>query len=373
MNIVLIGPAYPWRGGIAHSAALLARHLAKRHIVRVITFKRLYPEILFPGTSQKETASTLPPVTADQLIDSVNPFTWIRTARMIAKLMPDVVLFKHWHPFFAPCYAAIASSVRRRARARILYLCDNILPHETFPCSRALTRLAFRHGDAFIVLSETVRQDLLSLFPQARHHLVPHPIYELFTGAMSKQTARRRLGIKVSRVLLFFGLVRPYKGLDVLLRALPLVLHSLPVHLLIVGEFYDKESRYRELLRASGCAKAVTIVPTYVPAEDVGLYFSACDAVVLPYRSATQSGIVQIAYQFDKPVITTNVGGLAEAVLHESTGTVVPPEQPRELAEAILEFYQKKKETAFVKNIRREKKRFSWDRLVRAVEELASP
>lgn len=372
MNIVLIGPAYPWRGGIAHSTALLARHLAHHHTVRVITFKRLYPEILFPGTSQKETASTAPPVSAEQLIDSLNPLTWIKTARMLAETGPDLVLFKYWHPFFAPCYAAIASYIRRRARARILFLCDNILPHEPFPCGRPLTRIAFRHGHAFLVLSETVRQELLELFPRARHRLVPHPIYELFAGAMTKQKARRRLGIKESRVLLFFGLIRPYKGLDILIRALPLI-RSLSIRLLVVGEFYDRESRYRELLRASGCEEAVTIVPSYIPAEDVGLYFSACDAVVLPYRSTTQSGIVQIAYRFDKPVITTNVGGLAEAVLHGSTGYVVPPEQPGELAEAILEFYRKKKEAGFVKNIRREKKRFSWGRLVHAVEELASP
>lgn len=373
MNIVLIGPAFPWRGGIAHSTALLARHLAKHHTVRVITFKRLYPEILFPGTSQKETISTVPPVSAEQLIDSLNPLTWIRTARRVSDLRPDLVLFKYWHPFFALCFAALASHVRRKTRSRILFVCDNILPHEPFPGSRAFARIAFRYGHGFIVLSETVRKDLLSLFPRARHLLVPHPIYELFTGAMSKQKARRRLRIGESRVLLFFGLVRPYKGLDILLRALPFVLRSMPVRLLIVGEFYDKESQYRELLRTLGCSESVTVVPTYVPAEEVGVYFSACDAVVLPYRSATQSGIVQIAYQFNKPVITTNVGGLAEAVLHGSTGYVVSPEQPLELAEAILEFYRKKKEGGFVKNIRREKKRFSWGHLVRAVEELASP
>jgi glycosyltransferase involved in cell wall biosynthesis len=373
MNIVLVAPAYPWRGGIAHSTALLYRHLAKQHNVRIITFSRLYPELLFPGTSQKETGLNPAAVTAEPLIDSLNPFSWIRAARRITSAKPEVVIFKYWHPFFALCYATIVSIIRLNTNSRILFICDNILPHEPFPGSRLLTRLAFRSIHSFIVLSSTVRNELLRLQPGAQYRLVAHPLYELFTGSMSKTAARKRLGITDSQVLLFFGLVRKYKGLDVLLKALPIILQHLNLRLLVVGEFYEDEDRYKEQLRRSGCEHAVTIVPDYIPADQVGLYFCACDAVVLPYRSATQSGIVQIAYQFDKPVITTDVGGLAEAVEHGSTGYVVPPENPNRLADAVLEFYKKKKEPEFVRNVRNVKRRFSWDAMVEAIEELCAP
>lgn len=304
-------------------------------------------------------------------MDSLNPWTWVQTANAVAAGKPDVVIFKYWHPFFAPCYAALASRIRHTCSARILFVCDNILPHERFPGSVALTRLAFRYAHAFIVLSRTVQNDLLQLSPRARHRLVAHPIYEMFTGLVSKATARKRLGIAERRVLLFFGLVRPYKGLDILLEALPEILQRVNVRLLVAGEFYDNESRYRDILRRNGCERAVTIVPRYIPTDQVGLYFSAADAVVLPYRSATQSGIVQIAYQFSRPVITTNVGGLAEAVEDGKTGFVVPPEQPSALAGAVTAFYQKKREGEFLRNVKAARKKFSWEPLVKAVEELA--
>lgn len=371
MNIVLIGPAFPWRGGIAHSAELLARHLARRHTVRIVTFSRLYPDLLFPGSTQKEDGA--PAGRSEPLMDSLNPLTWIRTADSVAAGRPDVVIFKYWHPFFAPCYATIASRIRQSCSARILFVCDNILPHERFPGSIALTRLAFRKAHAFIVLSRTVQDDLLRLRPRALYRLVAHPIYEMFTGSQSKSSARKRLGIEEDKVLLFFGLVRSYKGLDVLLNALPEILRHVNLRLLVVGEFYDDESRYRDILRRNGCDRAVTIVPRYIPADQVGIYFSAADAVVLPYRSATQSGIVQIAYQFSKPVITTDVGGLSEAVEDGTTGYVVPPELPSALAGAVVEFYQKKREREFVRNVKRVRKNFSWDAMVEAVEELAQP
>ncbi|MEX1138011.1 MAG: glycosyltransferase [Bacteroidota bacterium] len=368
LNIVLVGTAYPLRGGIAHYLALLARHLSKRHTVTTVTFSRQYPAFLFPGKTQEEQGDGGASETAAQLIDSMNPLTWISTARRIAAMKPDVIVFKYWLPFFGPCFGTIAGLVRRWTGARVVFICDNVIPHERRIGDIAFTRFAFQFVDLFIVQSHAVEKELREFRHNANAMFVPHPIYEIFGGGTSKARARRKLGIPHRRIVLFFGYIRRYKGLDTLLEALPFLRKTLDVHLLVVGEFYHDEQIYRKLIYDLGIGDNVTVVSEYVPNDRVGQYFSAADVVVLPYRSATQSGIVQIAYQFDKPVIATDVGGLSEVVRHDVTGYIVPPENPAALASAVINFYKEKSEPRFVRAVQKEKKKYSWDTMVKAIE-----
>jgi len=292
MKILIVGTAYPLRGGIAHYNALLAIHLSRRHTVETITFKRQYPKILFPGKTQEETGEGIHAQPAPQLIDSINPFNWIHVAHEIRRRNPDLLIFKYWLPFFGPCFGTIAKLAKRRTAARVLFICDNILPHERRPGDILFTNYAFRHADYFIVQSDTVEQELLKYFPGARYRKAPHPVYELFGKPVPKEEARRILGISSKKVILYFGYVRPYKGLMVLIEAMK---DSPDVLLLAVGEFYEDESRYRRRVQDLNLSSRIQFVSNYVPNDQVRLYFSASDVVVLPYLSATQSGITQIA------------------------------------------------------------------------------
>jgi glycosyltransferase involved in cell wall biosynthesis len=371
MNIVIVGTAYPLRGGIAHFNTLLYKHLSRNHHVDIVTFSRQYPSILFPGKTQDEKGGQEGAVPSEQLIDSINPLTWITAAHAIARKKPDLLIFKYWMPFFGPCFGTIARLVRRKTGAKVLFICDNIIPHEKRPGDMAFTRYAFNAVDAFIVQSASVERDLNAFLPASRYALVAHPVYEIFGNSLPKVEARAKLGIRDERVILFFGYVRRYKGLHTLLDAMPAILKSLKVKLLVVGEFYDDEQKYRHQITENNLQNDVVVHSDYVPNEEVSLYFSAADVVVLPYVSATQSGIVQIAYQFDKPVIATDVGGLAEVVLNNRTGFIVKPEAPQEVADAVVRFYEGKREEEFVKNVREEKKKYSWDNLIQAIEKLA--
>jgi len=369
MKIIILGTAYPLRGGIAHFNALLASHLARRHEVQTITFKRQYPKFLFPGKTQEETGERGEATPAPELIDSINPFNWLAVARHVARLKPDLLIFKYWLPFFGPCFGTIARLVKKRTGARVLFICDNIIPHERRPGDVAFTKYAFRAADLFIVQSKAVERDLQTIRPGALYRNVPHPVYENFGAAIPKSQARATLGLSAENIMLFFGYIRPYKGLFTILDAMPL-LAGKGVHLLIVGECYGDEEAYRARIRELGLTASVTFVSDYVPNEKVALYFSAADAVVLPYLSATQSGIVQIAYNFDKPVIATATGGLPEVVLDGKTGFIVPPNSPSELAGAIGRFYDERKERAFTEEVKLEKRNYTWDNLVEHIEQL---
>ncbi len=376
MKIIIVGTAYPLRGGIAHFNALLASHLRQRHDVETITFKRQYPSLFFPGTSQQEKGEQPETLPAPQLLDSVNPFNWLSVAKHICTLKPDLLIFKYWMPFFAPCFGTIARIVRKRTKAKVLFICDNIIPHEKRTGDVFLTRYAFRQADFFIVQSDEVERDLNHYFPAARYRKVAHPVYENFGAPLSKAEAKSVLRISDENTILYFGYVRAYKGLMVLLETMKLlndraekIVGGVPL-LLAAGEFYDDEGKYRSRVHDLGIEGCVRFVSEYVPTSQVAVYFSAADVVVLPYRSATQSGIVQIAYNFDKPVIATNVGGLAEVVLDGKTGFIVPPDDPTALADGIARFYREQKEAMFAANVKEVKHRYSWDYLARNIEEL---
>jgi glycosyltransferase involved in cell wall biosynthesis len=371
MKIILVSTAYPLRGGVAHYNAVLVQHLKTRHQVDVITFKRQYPKLLFPGKSQEETGAPSIPMETKPLVDSINPFNWIRVGLIVRRQRPDLLIFRYWLPFFAPCFGTIAAIAKWRTKTKVLFIIDNVVPHERRPGDQMLTRFAFHFADAFIVQSDQVERDLLQLKPDAYYRKVPHPIHEIFGSPIPQTESRQKLGIPVDRpTILFFGYIRPYKGLMTLLDSLPLVASEMDFTALIAGEFYEDERPYREKIRSLGLGDRIRLIPEYVPVEDVALYFSAADVVVLPYLSATQSGIVQIAYKFDKPVIATNVGGLPEVVIHQQTGLIVPPNDPMALAKAIIEFFHEGQISEYVPNIREEKKKYSWERMVQAIEEL---
>ena len=370
MKIVIVGTAFPLRGGIAHYNALLYQELSKRHSVDIVTFKRQYPSLLFPGKTQSEAGGELLRVPSEALIDSINPFNWISVGREIKKRKPDLIIFKYWLPFFGPCFGTIARLATRGTEARVLFICDNVIPHEKRPGDSAFTRYAFKAADYFIVQSEAVQNDLLRFWPQANFVKSPHPVYNIFGERMEKAAARRELNLPDGRIVLFFGYIRKYKGLHTLLEAVKILSGTSPVHLVAVGECYDGEQQYREKIAELHLESHVTLLTEYIPNDKVGQYFSAADVVVLPYLSATQSGIAQIAYNFDKPVIATNVGGLAEVVLDGVTGLICPPNDPPALASTIQKFFEQDLAGQFTANVQMEKRKYSWESMVNSIEKL---
>jgi glycosyltransferase involved in cell wall biosynthesis len=370
MKIFIVGTAYPMRGGIAHYVALLFLKLQELgHDVRLISFKRQYPKLLFPGKTQQDTSQEVIDLPSLPIIDSINPVSWIRTFLFIKKEKPDLVIYKYWMPFFAPCYGTIVLLSHFFTRAKSLYIGDNIVPHEKIPVINfLLTQWALWHVDFFIVQSASVRRDLLQFKPAAQFKEIPHPVYEIFKENCTKGEARAKLGLTENeRVLLFFGYIRAYKGLNYLIDALPLVLEKLQVRLVIAGEFYEDEAKYRQQIKKLQLEPDIILKADYIPNEEVGIYYAAADVVVLPYVSATQSGIVQIAYNYNKPVITTNVGGLPEVIDPGKTGYIVPAKNATALAEAIFQFYRERDQIDFSKNIQVHKQQYSWERLAQAM------
>jgi glycosyltransferase involved in cell wall biosynthesis len=370
MKIVLVGAFAPYRGGIAHWNMQLADELALRHEVVAINFRRQYPSLLFPGSSQFE--ENAPPGSAPRIVDSINPLNWLRVGRKVRGMKPDLLIFRYWLPFFGPCFGTIARAARSGKRPRTLFICDNVLPHEPRPFDRLFTRYAFKTAGGFIVQSAAVAKDLKEFWPQAIFRMAPHPVYNRFGARTDSTEARARLGLRARHILLFFGYIRGYKGLDVLLDAVHLMDAALDFQLVVAGEFYDDRSAYDRQIQQLGIGGRVVLFPEYAPTERVRDFFSAADVVVLPYRSATQSGIAQIAYNFDVPVIATDVGGLAEIVQEGKTGYVVPPNDARALAAALTRILGEDIPRDFLPHIVREKQKYSWAHMVQTIEELAA-
>jgi glycosyltransferase involved in cell wall biosynthesis len=369
LDLALVGVTHPFRGGISHYSTLLCRALRERHAVRFYSLSRQYPRLLFPGRSQIDESAVALRVEHEPTIDSCNPWTWLRTARRIVRQRPDLLVISWWHPFFAPAFGTIAH-VARRAGIPSCFLCHNAVPHERSPVDRLLLRYAFSAAAVFIVHSRQDRDDLVALRPRARvlHH--PHPSYAVFAGedTLPEAEAKRRLGLGGKRVLLFFGFVREYKGLDVLLAALEQLDPAEGHHLLVVGEFYDDRERYRAALERLAARGQLTLVDRYVPNEEIPLYFSAADLVMVPYLTATQSGVIQIAYGFGKPVVATAVGGIPEVVAEGRTGFLVPPGDGAAIADAVRRYFAEGDPDRFRREIAVEHRRYSWEAMVDTVE-----
>lgn len=369
-KIVMIGPVYPYRGGIAHYTSALYHELKKEYDVSLISYKMQYPRFLF-RKPQKDFSNEQDRIEEAQfLLNTANPFNIIKTARYIKKGNPDLVLMQWWHPYFAPCNILLLSVLKRY---KSLFICHNVFPHERFPLDKWLTKLTLKRGNAFITQSQMDTNDLLTILPSVPHITAVHPTYEKFNYSnMSKEYARQCLGIEQgTKVLLFFGFVREYKGLKHLLKAMPLIKKKVPdVQLWVVGEFGADRGVYFDLIKQYGIESCIRVVDEYVPEPEIEKYFSASDLLVLPYESATQSGIVQIAYGFGKPVVATEVGGLPDVVIDGKTGYLVPVGEEEALSNAVERFFAEDKENEFVENIMAEKQRFSWERMREHVENL---
>lgn len=371
-QICMVGPSYPFRGGISHYTTLLYRALKEKHDVRFFAFKRQYPKWLFPGKTDKDLSNVaIKENGVENILDSLNPWTWLKVARSIRRQNPELVIFPWWTSFWTAPFWTITTLSKVFSNIRVLFLCHNVIEHESNTFRKMCTRWILKNGDFFIVHSGNDKDNLLKMFPYARVRQSFHPIYDMFNyGSFDVQGERRRLGLS-GNIVLFFGFIREYKGLEYLFRAMPQVVENISANVLVVGEFWHNKEKYLQLIEELEIKKHVTIIDEYVPNEEVGKYFSAADLVVQPYVSATGSGIIQIAFGFHKPVIATRVGCLPEVVEDGKTGYLISPKSSSEIASAIVKFFQEKKAKEFSENVKRENYRFSWDRMVDVIEELA--
>ena len=370
MELVLIGPVYPYKGGISHYTGLMYRALSKKHEVHMISYKMQYPKILFKKEQRDYSNDSFKIEDTEFLINTANPFNWFSVAGKINKINPDAVIIQWWHPYFAPCYKALCMGIKKSIRK--IFVCHNVFPHERFPMDRTLAKLVLKEGNGFIVQSSMDMADLQSIKSDAKIELAVHPTYNAFKlEGMSKETARERINVSEdTKILLFFGFVREYKGLKHLIKAMPKIKsEEKDLRLFIVGDFGEDKQDYIDLINEN-CKDSVTVVDGYIPDKEVEKYFAASDLVVLPYESATQSGIVQIAYGFGKPVVATNVGGLPEVVTDGKTGYIAKPQDPEDLSDKIIRFFKENKAEEFEKEIEHEAYRFSWDRMTEHVESL---
>jgi len=369
-KIVLIGPVYPYKGGISHYTGLLYRTLSEKYDTRMISYKMQYPKLLFKREQKDFSNDTFRVEQAEFLINTANPFNIISIGRKLRREKPALVIVQWWHPYFAPCYTILAKMLKK---SRLLFICHNVFPHERFPLDKKLTRLVLKQGDYFILHSQTEADELLSIKNDANYKVQVHPTYSAFRFQhMDKEEARRQLFVPMDkRLLLFFGYVREYKGLKHLIDAMGILEkeeNGQAPELYVVGDFDGNKEAYLEQIQELGVKDRITIVDGYVPDREVEKYFAASDLVVLPYESATQSGIVQIAYGFRKPVIVTNVGGLPEVVQDDRTGMIVEPGNAGQLAAAIRRFFDKNKAAEYEKQIRDNEYYFSWERMRETIE-----
>lgn len=376
MNVVIIGPAYPLRGGLASYDERLAREFAQLgHSVSVYTFSLQYPGFLFPGTTQY---STEPPPTDLDIhvrINSVNPLNWISVGNELRKLKADIIVVRYWLPFMGPCLGTILRKAKKNKHTKIVCIADNIIPHEKRPGDKAFTNYFIKPVDAFITMSEKVLSDLKAFAPNKPARFVAHPLYDNFGDKISQADARDHLKIdRNEKVILFFGFIRKYKGLDILLEAMKLLKLQIPnskyqiPKLLIAGEFYEDRKQYDDLINE---LKDDLILHTdFIPDSEVKYYLCAADVVIQPYRNATQSGVTPLAYHFEKPMIVTNVGGLPSLVPDNKVGLVAEP-TPASIAQKITEYFQKGADQ-FLPYLKEEKKKYSWEKMVEAIIEQAT-
>jgi glycosyltransferase involved in cell wall biosynthesis len=371
-HIVIVGPAHPLRGGLATYNERLARELQQNNKVTLLTFSLQYPNFLFPGQSQFSDDPKPEDLHIDIALNSVNPLNWISVGLKFKRLKPDVIIFRYWMPFFGPCFGTFARIVKANKHTQILAITDNIIPHERRFFDTPFSQYFLPVLDGAVAMSKKVLQDLREFplrKPVAKTGYHAHPLYDNFGAMAQRNEACEALGLDPNfRYVLFFGFIRHYKGLDLLLEAMALIPKTLSdVKLLVAGEYYEDEAPYNELIAEKGLADKVILHTKFIPNDDVRLYFSVSDLVAQPYRNATQSGVSQIAYHFELPMIITNVGGLSELVPHGQAGWVCEP-TPQALAASIIAMYETGRlETIHIK-IKELKKQFSWPSMVKALE-----
>jgi glycosyltransferase involved in cell wall biosynthesis len=369
MKIVLIGPTYPYRGGISHFNTLIAKELGKKNEIKIFSYYRRYPSFLYPGKEQKDKKSKIKiKIKSERTLSMINPLSWIRTALKIRKFNPEKIIF-HWvTPFTAIMLSTISLISKFNRNTKVVLICSNLKPHETNFSDEILTRFMFCNVDKFVVHSNEDIKILKEKFKQKNIVKAFVPSFDVFNfKKFSKETSRKILGLN-KRTILFFGYVREYKGLITLLEAMPIILKKLDLDLVIAGEFWQNKKQYLEKIEELGIKDNIKIFDEYIPNEKVGLFFSACDAVVVPYKKPSQSAVVRIAVSFNKPVIVTNkVLAVEKIVINEATGFVVN-DSKESIATAVLKFYKEKKEQVFSKNMEKLKENFSWKQYTEVLE-----
>jgi D-inositol-3-phosphate glycosyltransferase len=376
MKVVIIGPAYPLRGGLATYNERLARAFrAAGDEVRLVTFSLQYPNFLFPGQTQFSTEPGPTDLAIEVSLNSVNPLSWLAVGRRLRRERPDLVVFRFWLPFMGPALGTVARLVRGNGYTRVVAITDNVIPHEKRPADGPQTRYFLSACDGFVTMSRSVLADLQRLgFSKKPALYRPHPLYDNFGPAKPKADALAALGLAPEfHYVLFFGFIRAYKGLDILLEALADTrVAALPVKLLIAGEFYEDAAPYEALIQKFNLESRLVRATDFIPNEKVADYFCAADLILQPYKNATQSGVSQVAYHFGRPMLVTNVGGLAELIPAGVVGYVVPP-TPAAIADALIDFYAHDREEAFAAGVRQERTKFSWEVMVAALKEVAQP
>lgn len=373
MKIVILGTAHPLRGGLsAYNERIAYEFQSQGHEVIIYTFSLQYPDFLFPGTTQFSDQPAPKDLTIKVAVNSVNPFNWWKVGREIKALNADLLIVKFWLPFMAPCLGTICKLVRGNNKTKVISIIDNIIPHEKRIGDFQFAKYFVNNVDGFIAQSKSVLSDL-NLFDATKpKRFSPHPLYDNFGAAIPKEEAKAKLGLDSNKhYLLFFGFIRDYKGLDILLKAIAdKRFKDQNINVIVAGEFYNNSEQYHQLIEELKIADLVTLRTDFIPDDMVRYYFCASDIVVQPYKHATQSGVTQICYHFNRPMIVTNVGGLPEIVPNDVVGYVVEPE-PTSIANAILKFYAEQKEDVFAANINIEKEKYSWNAMLKSIYEVA--
>ncbi len=372
-KVFIIGPGFPLRGGPAQFNENLCREFNKMgHDAQIISYSLQYPNFLFPGSSQYETSGSAPKdIKIHTLINTVNPLNWIKTARFIKKEKPDFIIFRYWLPFFGPSLGTIGRLVKKGTNIKVLALTDNIIPHEKRAGDKPFTKYFVNSCDGFITMSKAVYNDISQFTPTDKKVFSPHPMYETYGEAVSKTEARKKLNLgENDKVILFFGLIRKYKGLDILLEAMAdSELKKQNIKLLVAGEFYEDKQPYLDLVKQHGLEQNVIFHSQFIPNEDVRYYFCASDLVAQTYRNATNSGVTMVGYYYEKPMLVTDVGGLSELVPHKKIGYTVPIDT-KIISDSIIDYFKNNREAEFISNLKQEKIKYLWPTFINRVLEL---
>lgn len=370
MKIIVLGTAHPYRGGLAAFNERLAHQFVEEgHEVEMVTFTLQYPGFLFPGKTQFTDAPAPKALPISRKVNSCNPFNWLKVGKTIRKRNPDLVIFAYWMSFFAPCYGTIARQIRKNHHTKCIGLIHNMIPHEPNILDKLFPGYFVGAMDGFTALSDSVVHDIEKFDHKSTpKRFSPHPIYDHYGALIPKNEAIQLLQLDPHfKYVLFFGFIRGYKGLDLLLEAFAdKRLKDLGVKLVVAGEFYGSPKPYMDQIDSLKIADRVVLKTDYIPDEEVNRYFRACDIVAQPYKSATQSGVTQIAFHFEKPMLVTNVGGLPEIVPNGKIGYVVEP-NAQQIADALVAYYQEDKEATFIENVKEEKKKYAWDKMTATI------
>ena len=372
MKIIIVGTAYPYRGGLSAFNERLAYEFQNQgHEVEIYTFTLQYPGFLFPGKTQYSDEPAPEDLRIFRKVNSCNPFNWLKVGDEIRRKKPDLMITKYWLPFMAPCFGTIARRVRKNRHTKLISILDNVIPHEKRPGDRLFSKYFVGVTQGFVAMSKSVLQDLSLFNTKKPRRFCPHPLYDHYGELLPKAEAHRLLGLDSGcRYVLFFGFIRAYKGLDLLLDAFAdSRLKDLNVKLIVAGEFYGDPQPYLEQVRRLGIGDRVVLATDFIPDHEVNRYFGACDIVAQPYKSATQSGVTQIAFHFEKPMLVTDVGGLAEIVPHGKIGYVVAPDA-HEIADALADYFENRREEVFTQGVREDKKKYAWSSMTEAIDGL---